>query len=92
MHFFFRMLSIYKKIHRFCDVIAYFGNNKWRFTNQNVENLWNKLTARDQELFFFDAEKIDWKKFTSESLLGIRTYLLKDDPKTIPDALKRHKK
>jgi alcohol-forming fatty acyl-CoA reductase len=86
------MLSIYKKIHKFCDVMAYFANRKWYFTNNNVQALWKKLDPRDQELFFFDVDRINWRKFVNESFMGIRTYLLKEDPKNIPAALKRFKR
>lgn len=30
------MLQIYKKIHKFCDVLSYFTNTKFVFTNNNV--------------------------------------------------------
>lgn len=36
--------------------------------------------------------EIEWDGFTKESMLGIRTYLMKDDPKTIPDSIKRMKR
>lgn len=32
-----KMLKIYKKIHKFCDVITYFTSRKWYFNNDNVK-------------------------------------------------------
>jgi hypothetical protein len=50
------------------------------------------MDSHDKEKFFFDIEQIDWPSFVRDSMLGIRTYLMKDDPKTIPAASKRMKK
>lgn len=83
------MLQVYRKIHRFCDVIYYFTNGQWYFTNQNVQQLWNKLTPQDQQLFFFDMAQLNWSEVISMSIFGIRTYLMKEDPNNIPEALKR---
>jgi len=84
-----KMLQVYRKIHRFCDVIYYFTNGQWYFTNQNVQQLWNKLTPQDQQLFFFNMAELNWSEVISMSIFGIRTYLMKEDPNNIPEALKR---
>lgn len=85
-----RMLQVYKKIHRFCDVIYYFTNGHWYFTNNNVQNLWKKLSPQDQEIFFFNMGDLNWSEVINLSMFGIRTYLMKEDPSTIPTALKRY--
>lgn len=84
-----RMLQVYRKIHRFCDVIYYFTNGQWYFTNQNVQQLWNKLTPQDQQLFAFNMADLNWSEAINMSMYGIRTYLMKEDPNNIPEALKR---
>lgn len=84
-----KMLQVYRKIHRFCEVIYYFTNGQWYFTNQNVQQLWHKLTPQDQQLFFFDMAQINWSEVINMSIFGIRTYLMKEDPNNIPEALKR---
>lgn len=43
-------------------------------------------------MFYFDMNDLDWDNFTRESMFGMRQYLMKDDPSTIPDAIKRMKK
>lgn len=83
------MVQVYKKIHRFCDVIYYFTQGGWHFSNNNVKNLWNKLTPKDKELFFFNMDDIEWSHAIKMSMHGIRTYVMKEDPSTIPAALKR---
>lgn len=86
------MLQVYKKIHKFCDVIYYFTNGYWYFTNNNVQQLWKKLSTEDQEIFFFDMSVLNWSEVINMSVYGIRTYLMKEDPSTIPLALKRANK
>lgn len=107
------MLDTYRKIHKLCDVLSYFTNRTWKFTNHNVQvnnlnrslahlefnefqshsqNLWSKLEPKDKELFYFDMNDVDWSLFIKESMYGIRTYLMKEDPKNIPAALKRFQK
>lgn len=83
------MLQVYRKIHRFCDVIYYFTNGRWHFTNQNVQQMWKKLTPQDQQLFFFNMGELNWSEVINLSIFGIRTYLMKEDPNNIPEALKR---
>lgn len=89
-HFaFFRMMRIYKKIHKFCEVIGYFTTQRWYFANANVQKLWSSLDPDDQKMFFFNMADIEWSEVIGLSIYGIRTYLLKEDPSTIPLALKR---
>lgn len=85
----FRILQVYKKIHKFCTILAYFTTNKWEFSNKNVQRLWAKLDAEDRKLFFFDISDMNWSEAINLSIFGIRTYLMKEDPSTIPAALKR---
>lgn len=83
------MLRIYKKIHKFSDVISYFTTKRWYFTNANVQRLWSSLDPDDQKLFFFNMADINWSEVIHLSIYGIRTYLLKEDPATIPFAIKK---
>lgn len=87
-----KLLDTYRKIHKLCDVLSYFTNRVFKFHNNNVNNLWMKLDPKDKELFFFDMASIDWPVFFKETFYGIRTYLMKEDPKTIPAAAARLKK
>lgn len=54
-----------------------------------LQNLYEKLDDKDKELFYFDMEELNWRDFIGQSMLGIRTYLMKEDPKNIPEARKR---
>uniref|UniRef100_A0A1B0G9J6 Fatty acyl-CoA reductase n=1 Tax=Glossina morsitans morsitans TaxID=37546 RepID=A0A1B0G9J6_GLOMM len=84
-----RLLKTYKKIHRFMHVIEYFAMRQWDFGIDNVRDLWNSLSERDKELFFFDMNQLDWDRFLQQYILGVRRYLLKDPIETMPEALSR---
>lgn len=47
------------------------------------------MDPKDQKMFFFNMADIDWNEVISLSIHGIRTFLMKEDPTTIPLALKR---
>lgn len=85
----FSLLKIYKKINKFSDVIAYFGTRSWDFKNNNVQTLWRSLDPKDKELFFFDISQLDWDKYFYSYIRGVRLYLVKEDPSTIPQGLKK---
>lgn len=55
-----------------------------------VNAMWQRLDARDQELFFFDIRQMNWDTFMTTYYRGIRQYLLKDPLDTIPEALVRY--
>ncbi|GLG99513.1 Fatty acyl-CoA reductase wat [Gryllus bimaculatus] len=81
-----KMIKAYQKIHRFSNVITYFSTQHWDFTNQNVIELWDRLSKEDKKMFDFDMKKLDWDKFFTNYILGCRIYILKDDISTLPQA------
>ncbi|XP_063709163.1 fatty acyl-CoA reductase wat-like [Culicoides brevitarsis] len=87
----FRLSRTYKLINKLSSALEHFVFNSWNFEHNNVTELWKKMNAVDQEKFFFDMEQLNWKDFHTESLRGMRYFIAKDDPSTIPYALKRHK-
>ncbi|XP_050339348.1 putative fatty acyl-CoA reductase CG5065 isoform X2 [Bactrocera neohumeralis] len=84
-----KLLNTYKKIHRFMRVIEYFSMRQWDFKIDNVINLWNRLSDKDKDIFFFDMTQLDWDLFLQQYFRGIRQYLLHDPLDTIPQALVR---
>ncbi|GJQ79742.1 hypothetical protein Trydic_g23220 [Trypoxylus dichotomus] len=85
-----QMVSVYKKIHKFGDTIQYFGTRNWTFRTKNTQKLFESLPEADKKLFFFDLSKLDWKDYFSTHCLGLRTYIVKDDLSTIPQAKARY--
>ena len=71
-------------------MISYFSTRDWKFTNKNVQDLWQKLDEDDKKLFDFNIDELDWDRYFYSYVRGIRLYLLKDDFSTIPQALARY--
>ncbi|XP_072382157.1 fatty acyl-CoA reductase wat-like [Diabrotica undecimpunctata] len=86
-----RMLGMYRKIHKFTVILSYFSTRSWRFSNNNIRNLWKKLDERDKELFQFSMTTVHWLQFFRTYLRGVRRYLLHEPDNTIEDAKKRQR-
>jgi fatty acyl-CoA reductase len=80
------------KICRFSNAISYFCSRKWKFTNNNVQGLWQKLNEGDKKLFDFDIGGLDWDKYFYNYVRGVRVHLMKEDPSTIPQGITRQKR
>uniref|UniRef100_A0A0C9PMV0 Fatty acyl-CoA reductase n=1 Tax=Fopius arisanus TaxID=64838 RepID=A0A0C9PMV0_9HYME len=84
-----KAIKIYRKIHKFAAVTAYFSTHMWKFSNENTRGLWDNLTPEDKKLFQFSMLDFDWNDFLYKCVVGLRLYAFKDDPSTIPIAKKR---
>ncbi|XP_017856195.1 PREDICTED: putative fatty acyl-CoA reductase CG5065 [Drosophila arizonae] len=87
-----RMMKIYRKIHKFSNVLKFFSSNEFRFDNDNVRRLADKLDERDKRIFAFDMRDLDWINLFRVSLYGLRLYVVKDDPSNLPESIKRIKR
>lgn len=81
-----RLLKIYKKIHKFMDVLNYFTLKEWDFTNDNVKALHKKMTPEDRENFHCNMMEVCWDTYFQTYIVGIRVYLIKDPLDTLPEA------
>ncbi|XP_034951190.1 fatty acyl-CoA reductase wat-like [Chelonus insularis] len=81
-----RLLKVYKKIHRFMDVLNYFSTQEWKFGNDRMNSLVDKRDPRDKTLFFCDIKSLVWDLYFKTYLRGIRVYLIKDPLETLPEA------
>jgi fatty acyl-CoA reductase len=86
------MLRMYDKIHKFQDAVYLFNVAHYTFRGLRLRGLLAKLSSVDRQMFDFDMATLDWDDYTRIGLAGMRQYLLKDDPKTIPAALKKTKR
>lgn len=74
---------MYRKVHKFSNVISFFCTNEWIYTNDNVQQLWKKLDESDQQLFDFNMKNMDWFHYLKYYIRGMRIYLFKDDLSTL---------
>ncbi|XP_077561266.1 putative fatty acyl-CoA reductase CG5065 isoform X2 [Haemaphysalis longicornis] len=78
--------DIYKRIHRAMGILEFFVTHEWTFGIDNLRLLMGRLEGPDRETFDFDIRAIDWVPYMEQYILGVRRYVLKEDPSTIPAA------
>lgn len=82
-----RLLKIYKQTEKFANIISYFCNKEWTFSNNNVQRLWVNLDPRDKQIFPFSMKDMNWLDYFRTYMQGMRKYLCKNDETTIPEAI-----
>lgn len=85
----FRLLDAYHKLHKLAAVLSYFSTQEWSIANDNVWSLWKRLSDKDKEIFDFNLNNIDWHRYYHHHCMGIRRFILKEDPESIPYAKKK---
>ena len=71
---------------------AFYMTHEWHFLTRNPVQLMDKMSDEDKETFNFDVRRIHWQSYLENYMSGIRTFILKDDPSTLPAAVKNLKK
>lgn len=86
------LTRVYSKLSKVADILEYFAGRKWKWSNENVQKLWDQLTPEDQELYFFDVSQMRWEYHAEALCLGLRVYLVNDDIHTLPAARRKWQK
>lgn len=77
---------IYQKVHRTTAALEHFTMNEWIYKTENFRALNEELSSQDKQTFLIDVKQIDWPSYMENYVLGVRHYLLKEDPSTIGSA------
>lgn len=83
------MLRIQNKLDKAAKCLEYFSTQEWRFLDDNVRELNASLSLEDRRLFSFDVTEIDWPKYIADYVLGIRSFIFKEQVSSLPQARKR---
>lgn len=81
--------DVYKRIHRAMGMLEFFVTHEWTFAIDNLRLLMAELEGPDRQVFDFDIRTIDWVPYLEQYILGVRKFVLKEDPSTIPAARKK---
>ncbi|KAF7267479.1 hypothetical protein GWI33_019312 [Rhynchophorus ferrugineus] len=87
-----RLLSLYKKVHKFTTILLFFSTKEWSFSNKNVQGLWLTLNKSDRDLFPFSMGQVQWLTYLRNYTPGIRRYLLKESYSSLQQSQKRCKR
>ncbi|XP_012056946.1 PREDICTED: fatty acyl-CoA reductase 1-like [Atta cephalotes] len=86
------LLKAYKKINRFSSIIAYFSSQEWRFSNDAVVKLWNRVTPADRQIFNFNMNNLEWELYLKNMIPGLRLYLIKDPMETLEKGREKYRR
>ncbi|CAB3257568.1 unnamed protein product [Arctia plantaginis] len=84
------MVKLQKRIQNGISVIQYYTTKEWNFKNSNYKGLRQRVTKEDDVLFFTDLSVIEPDTYLKNYVLGIREFVCKEDPSTLPRAKKLH--
>jgi len=80
------MVRVQTKIAVGLEVLQYFTTRQWSFKNDKLLALRADLKGPDKETFAMPFEEVETVQYMTDSVLGARHYLMKEDPATIPRA------
>lgn len=80
------MVRVQAKLSKAAKCLEYFSTKEWNFRDDNVRRLGEQLSPEDRETFMFDVRQIDWPSYLEHYILGIRQFILKESPDTLPAA------
>lgn len=83
------MARIQEKLDKAAKCLEYFSTRQWRFIDDNVRLLNRSLSAEDRAEFAFDVSQIQWSKYIEDYVLGIRHFIFKEHPNSLPACRKQ---
>ncbi|VVC43986.1 Hypothetical protein CINCED_3A007887 [Cinara cedri] len=81
------MLKIYRRFKMAARTGEFFALHQWDFISKNIQELDRDTNAADRAEFPVDITQVVWDTYVKDYVFGIRNFVLKDPPSTIPQAL-----
>ncbi|XP_049942488.1 fatty acyl-CoA reductase wat-like [Schistocerca serialis cubense] len=88
----FRLWNMYSRIHGVSQALEPFTTREWTFKDDNFASLLGRMGAVDRKLFPCDIVDVDWEWFISNTVRGLRLYLLNESFDTLEAARKRYRR
>lgn len=85
------MYKIAKRFKLAADTGTYFAMHEWNFEAKNLRRIIRaaRETQLDAQEFHCDMSNMDWDEYMEKYMMGIRTFVLKDDISSMPQARKK---
>ena len=79
------MVRTMKRVRSAMSVLEYFSTKEWKWSNANVQRLQDDLNDADKNLYNCDLRRLpEWDGFIESYIIGIRHFLLKNRPESLP--------
>ncbi|XP_013175716.1 PREDICTED: fatty acyl-CoA reductase 1-like [Papilio xuthus] len=85
-----RFVKLYEKVYKMTKVFSYFNCNEWKFSDDNLRQLYVSMANDDKEIFNIDLTDIDWFDQMNIWIIGLRKYIVKDGLTGTGYALKKY--
>jgi len=72
------------RVSRAMKMLEFFTCQDWTFHSANMASLWTSLSAGDKARFDFDIRQIQWDRYLEQYCLGVRKFVLHEEPSSIP--------
>ncbi|XP_028048936.2 LOW QUALITY PROTEIN: fatty acyl-CoA reductase wat [Monomorium pharaonis] len=86
------LMKANRKINSFLSIISYFSSREWRFNNDSVVKLWNRMNRADRKIFNFDIDHLNWESYLKHIIPGVRVYLMKDPMETLEQGRQKYRR
>lgn len=81
-----RLSKLYKRAHELSDITGSFLIRNWDYEDSKMLALSESLNARDRREFPCNTADVLWPQMLYTYAQGLRRYLMKQHPSTIPQA------
>lgn len=86
------VMKIYSKIYYHVGLYEYFISHSWKFSNENIQKVYAKMSEKDQEEFPTQAfNHEDALKYSVDSYNGLRKYIMKETETDLVEARRKYK-
>lgn len=92
LNYFSRIKKIYSKLDKMTNILTFFLMNEWDIKNDNVLEIWNKLSEEEKRVFNFDINTISLENYLTNLLTGLKKFILKEDMSKVDYHTKRYKR
>uniref|UniRef100_A0A0P6D5V9 Fatty acyl-CoA reductase n=1 Tax=Daphnia magna TaxID=35525 RepID=A0A0P6D5V9_9CRUS len=83
-----KMVKLYERVFKATSSLGFFNSHQWQFVSENSLKIRSQMSTSDQHAFDFDVRHLNWRTYFETYVQGIRQFILKDDPSTLPQARK----
>ncbi|XP_046382880.1 putative fatty acyl-CoA reductase CG5065 [Ischnura elegans] len=83
------MVKICRRFQMAAKTGEFFSLHEWDFEGKGMQGVHHRLAIEDAKTFPIDISGFDWNEYVRTYVLGIRRFVLKDPPETIPKSCKK---
>lgn len=84
------LVKLHTNVSRSLSRLAPFIFHEWFFDNKKAMDLYKSLSEEDKQTFNLDISTLEWDKFFTDLVKGVRRYLHNEHPKTLPAARRKN--